>query len=127
MKNFACLILGLGLLVNLTMANPIENDAIDRFKRGSNSFKVVAENISYAKKTFIQSQIKTLEKTLREGLHGGKIAIKLRKSLTNNYGGRWMVLICEKDEICSFSHGTLPIYEYLKVFYGQVGWYVYRV
>ena len=65
------------LLVNLTMANPIENDAIDRFKRGSNSFRVTQESISSAKKTFILSQIKTLEKNLRDKHNQGKIASTL--------------------------------------------------
>ena len=66
------------LLVNLTMANPIENDAIDRFKRGSNSFEVLDENINSAKKTFILSQIKTLDKNLRDVHNNGKTAVTLR-------------------------------------------------
>jgi len=127
MKNFACLILGMGLLVNATMANLNENDAIDRVKRGSLNFEVKHQSISATKKSFIEAQIKTLYNELVEGGNNGKIADKLSNGLKNEFEGRWMVLVCEHDEICSFSYGTLPVYELLFGFYGQTGWYIYRV
>jgi len=153
MKNFACLILGMGLLVNMTMAQGqvpvpnryvqhigvgrterkrdqrdiIENDAIDRVKRGSLNFQVDSESISVTKKSFIEAQIPTLYTKLVEGGNEGKIAKKLSNGLKTEFGGRWMVLIYEHDEIGSFSLGTLPVFEYLYGFYGQTGWYIFRV
>jgi len=127
MKNFACLILGMGLLVNATMANLNENDAIDRVKRGSLNFEVKHQSISATKKSFIEAQIKTLYNQLIEGGNHGKIAKKLSNGLKTKFGGRWMVLVFENDEIGSFSLGTLPVFEYLYGFYGQTGWYIFRV
>merc|ERR1711971_901413 len=103
MKNFACLILGMGLLVNATMANPIENDAVDRVKRGSLNFKVGTEkNISAAKKNFIVAQIKKLNSGVNDASKNGKLAGTLRDAIKKQYGGKWIVLGCEKDEFCSF-------------------------
>ena len=41
--------------------------------------------------------------------------------MTNNFGGKWVVFICEKDEICSFS-GVPGKLEYLMGWYGQAYW-----
>ena len=49
------------------------------------------------------------------------------KALTNQFGGRWMALGCEKDEFCSFTWGTLPVLEQLGGYYGETFWEVYRV
>jgi len=128
MKNFACLILGMGLLVNATMANLNENDAIDRVKRGSLNFQVKYRSISATKKSFIEAQIKTLYNKLVDGGNQGKIAETLRIGLENEFeGSRWIVLICEKDGICSLSKGTLYGIEYLHGFYGQTGWYIFGI
>jgi hypothetical protein len=126
MKNFACLIL-IGLLVNMTMANLIENDAIDRFKRGSERITVNYESISATKKSFIEAQIKTLSNTLVDRSNNGKIAKRLSDGLQSKFGGRWMVLICELDEICSFAPGKVPLLEYYIVQYKDIQWAVYRV
>lgn len=124
MKNFACLILGMGLLVNATMANLNENDAIDRVKRGSLNWKNgKIENISAAKKKFIVAQIKKLG-----GLSDGdRVSVSLSNALKKKFGGRWMVLACEKDEICSFSLGGMPVQGKLRGWYGQTYWAVYKV
>ena len=65
------------LLVNATMANLNENDAIDRVKRGSLNWKTNTEkNISAAKKKFIVAQIKKLG-----GLSDGdRVSVSLRHS-----------------------------------------------
>ena len=68
------------LLVNATMANPIENDAVDRVKRGSLKFQVTAENISAAKKNFIVAQIKKLNSGVNDASKNGKLAGTLRHS-----------------------------------------------
>jgi len=125
MKNFACLILGLGLLVNLTMANIIDNNAIDRFKRGSERIRVFENSISATKKSFIDAQIKTLYKSLGETPHKWELAQKLSSGLRNKFGGYWIVIICEIDEICSYWIGT-PSNRY-KVIYGTTIWGVYKV
>jgi len=128
MKNFACLILGMGLLVNATMANPIENDAVDRVKRGSLNFIVAREkNISAAKKNFIVAQIKELNKDIRDGGRKGKLAIILRDGLKKKFGGKWLVLGAEKDEFYSFAHADLNLREYVEGFYGQAYWGVWKI
>jgi len=126
MKNFACLILGMGLLVNATMANPIENDAVDRVKRGSLNFKVLSENISAAKKNFIVAQIKKLNSGVNDASSNGKLAGTLRDAVTKRFGGKWIVLGCEKDEFCSFSAVALNKKESLIGIYGQAFWSVSR-
>ena len=69
------------MLINATMANPIEDDTIDRVKRGSLNFKVAKErSISAAKKNFIVAQIKELNKDIRDGGRKGKLAVILRHS-----------------------------------------------
>merc|ERR1711971_361800 len=118
MKNFACLILGMGLLVNATMANPVENDAVDRVKRGSLNYIVAREeNISAAKKNFIVAQIKKLNKGVNDVHKKGKLAGTLRDAVKKQYGGTWLVLGCEKDEFCSFT--TPDVYEKLEGWYDQ--------
>jgi hypothetical protein len=126
MKNFACLIL-IGLLVNITMANLNENDTIDRFKRGSLDFKVRRQTVSDTKKNFIVAQIKNLYNGVSDKHRNGKLAKTLSNALTNQFGGRWMALGCEKDEFCSFTWGTLPVLEQLGGYYGETFWEVYRV
>ena len=68
------------LLINATMANPIENDAVDRVKRGSLNFKLLRNSISAAKKNFIVAQIKKLNKDVSDASSNGKLAVKLRHS-----------------------------------------------
>ena len=69
------------LLINATMANPVENDAVDRVKRGSLNFKVGTEkNISAAKKNFIVAQIKKLNSGVNDASKNGKLAGTLRHS-----------------------------------------------
>merc|ERR1712172_399364 len=126
MKNFACLILGMGLLVSATMANPIENDTVDRVKRGSLNFKVLSENISAAKKNFIVAQIKKLNRGVTDASSNGKLAGTLREAVTKQFGGKWIVLGCEKDEFCSFSAVALNKQESLIGIYGQAFWSVSR-
>ena len=78
------------LLVNATMANLNENDAIDRVKRGSLNFQVKYRSISATKKSFIEAQIKTLYNELVEGGNNGKIADKLRHSyFTSIFGNQF--------------------------------------
>ena len=72
------------LLVNMTMANLNENDAIDRVKRGSLKFNYVSESISATKKKFIEAQIKKLYKDVSDTHKGGKLAITLRHSYFTN-------------------------------------------
>jgi len=127
MKNFACLILGMGLLINLTMANLNEDDAIERFKRGSLRFIAVEKSISATKQRFIEAQIKTLHKEVQDKLRNGKLASSLSNAMKKKFGGNWMVLGCENDEFCSFTQGTTHPTEYLKGNYGTVFWAVYRV
>jgi len=125
MKNFACLILGMGLLINATMANPIENDAVDRVKRGSLNFKVGTEkNISAAKKNFIVAQIKRLNKDVSDVHKNGKLAVAVRDALKKQYGGKWAVLGCERDEFCSFASNDLNARERLTGWYGQGYWVI---
>jgi len=124
MKNFACLILGMGLLINATMANPIENDAVDRVKRGSLKFQVTAENISAAKKNFIVAQIKKLNSGVNDASKNGKLAGTLRDAIKKQYGGKWIVLGCEKDEFCSFSQTDLTYHTRLSGWYGQAFWII---
>jgi len=126
MKNFACLILGMGLLINATMANPIENDAVDRVKRGSLKFQVTAENISAAKKNFIVAQIKKLNKGVTDASSNGELAGKLRDAVKKQFRGKWIVLGCEKDEFCSFTATDLNKLEYLRGVYGQAFWSITR-
>ena len=72
------------------MANLIENDAIDRFKRGSERIKVNYESISATKKSFIEAQIKTLSNTLVDRSNNGKIAKRLRHSyFTSIFGNHF--------------------------------------
>jgi len=126
MKNFACLILGMGLLVNATMANPIENDAVDRVKRGSLNFKVGTEkNISAAKKNFIVAQIKKLNKDVNDVHKNGKLAVAVRDAMKKKYGGKWVVIACEKDEFCSYAFSDVNYSEYLRGWYGQAYWGIY--
>jgi len=121
MKNFACLILGMGLLVNATMANLNENDVVDRVKRGSLNFKVSRElNISATKKNFIGTQIKKLYRDIIDGPNRGKMALALSNAMKNKFRGRWMVLICEHREICGFHNGGLKIHEFVIGWYGRV-------
>ena len=47
-------------------------------------------------------------------------------ALIKQFRGRWMVLVCEKDEICSFTQGV-PVKETLRGWYGQTFWGVYSV
>ena len=68
------------LLVNATMANLNENDAIDRVKRGSLNFQVSTQTVSATKKNFIVAQIKTLYKGVSYVHKRGKIAGSLRHS-----------------------------------------------
>ena len=69
------------LLVNATMANPVENDAVDRVKRGSLNFKVSREqNVSAAKKNLIEATMKTLYRDISDGPKRGKMALALRHS-----------------------------------------------
>jgi len=125
MKNFACLILGMGLLINATMANPIENDAVDRVKRGSLNFKLLRNSISAAKKNFIVAQIKKLNKDVSDASSNGKLAVKLRDALKKQYGGKWVVIGCEKDEFCSYAISDMNYSEYLRGLYGQAYWGIY--
>ena len=67
------------LLINLTMANLNEDDAIDRFKRGSEKFIVKYKSISATKQSFIEAQIKTLNKDIQDGGRNGKLAVVLRQ------------------------------------------------
>ena len=62
------------------MANPNENDTIDRFKRGSEKFKVKWESISATKKRFIETKIKALYKDLSDVHKYGKVAKTIRHS-----------------------------------------------
>merc|ERR1712172_330341 len=127
MKNFACLILGMGLLVSATMANPIENDTVDRVKRGSLNFKVLSENISAAKKNFIVAQIKKLNRGVTDASSNGKLAGTLRDAVKKQFGGKWLVIGCEKDEFCSIAQTDLNYSEYLAGTYGQAFWSVFKV
>jgi len=128
MKNFACLILGMGLLINATMANPIENDSVDRVKRGSLNFRVIKEkNISAAKKNFIEAQIKKLNKDIRDGGRKGKLAVILRDGMKKQFGGKWLVYGCENDEFCSVAQGDLNSREYVSAAYGTATWGVYKI
>jgi len=124
MKNFACLILGMGLLINATMANPIENDAVDRVERGSLKWKTnTVENISDYGKNFIVAQIKKLGQLS----DGDRVTVSLSAALKKKFNGKWMVLACESDEICSFSLGGMSVQGKLRGWYGQTYWAVYKV
>ena len=68
------------LLINVTLANLNEDDAIDRFKRGSEKFIVKYKSISATKQSFIEAQIKTLNKDVQDGGRNGKLAVVLRHS-----------------------------------------------
>jgi len=125
MKNFACLILGMGLLINATMADPIENDAVDRVKRGSLNFQVTAENISATKKNFIVAQLKKLDKGISDSHKNGKLASTLRDAVKKQFGGKWVVLGCEKDEFCSFNGRDMNKREELRGYIGQAFWLIY--
>ena len=46
-------------------------------------------------------------------------------AMTNKFGGKWVVFICKKDEICSYS-GVPGELEYLKGWYGQAYWSIAR-
>jgi len=127
MKNFACLILGMGLLVNATMANPIENDAVDRVKRGSLNFQVTGENISATKKNFIVAQIKKLDKGINDVHKSGKLAAALRDAVKKQFGGKWVVLGCEKDEFCSVDLRDLNKRDELRGYIGQAFWAIYSI
>jgi len=127
MKNFACLILGMGLLINATMANPIEDDAVDRVKRGSLNFKVHSEKISAAKKNFIVAQIKKLNKDIRDGGRNGKLAAILRDGMKKQFGDKWLVWGCENDEFCSIAQTDLNSSEYIRGSYGTGTWGVYKI
>jgi len=128
MKNFACLILGMGLLVNATMANLNENDAIDRVKRGSLKWKVYeAKNISSAKQSFIVAQIKKLYGGVKDGTDKGKVATKIRDAVKKQYGGKYVVLGCETDEFCSLSQSDMIWSEVFQGFYGQTWWFIVKV
>ena len=81
------------LLVNMTMANLNENDAIDRVKRGSLKFNYVSESISATKKKFIEAQIKKLYKSVGDTHRGGQLAITLRHSYFANFVGD-NLLVC---------------------------------
>jgi len=127
MKNFACLILGMGLLVNATMANLNENDAIDRVKRGSLNFKVAGQTVSATKKNFIVAKIKTLYRGVNDVHKRGKIAGSLSNALKNQFGGRWMVFYTTpkfQDKYPSFTPGGLKVLEYFRGWYGQTYWSV---
>jgi len=127
MKNFACLILGMGLLINATMANPIENDSVDRVKRADSlNFKVLGEDISAAKKSFILAQIKKLNKDVSDKSNNGRLAGLLRDAVKKQFPGKWVVLGCEKDEFCAFDGRDLNKLEYLRGHYGQAYWSISR-
>ena len=81
------------LLINATMANPIENDAVDRVKRGSLNFKLLRNSISAAKKNFIVAQIKKLNKDVSDASSNGKLAVKLRHSYFTFFGSH-NLLVC---------------------------------
>ena len=68
------------LLINATMANPIENDAVDRVKRGSLNFRVVKENMGGSMKNFVVAQIKKLDRDMSDVHKKGKLARTLRYS-----------------------------------------------
>jgi len=85
------------------------------------NFKVSREqNVSAAKKNLIEATMKTLYRDISDGPKRGKMALALSNAIKNKYGGNWMVLICEKDEICSFHNGGLKIKEFVNGWYGQV-------
>ena len=50
----------------------------------------------------------------------------LRNSLKKQYGGKWFVIGCERDEFCSVAQADLKILEQLDVAYGQGYWAVFR-
>jgi len=125
MKNFACLILGMGLLINATMANPIENDAVDRVKRGSLKFEVATDKISATKKNFIVAQIKKLNKGVNDIHKSGKLAVAIRDAMKKKFPGKWLVIGCERDEFCSIAHADLGFRDVLTGWYGQAYWAVY--
>ena len=45
--------------------------------------------------------------------------------MKNQFGGKWLVVGCEKDGVCSMAHGDLNSHEYLSFFYGQTNWAVF--
>ena len=97
------------------MANLTENDAIDRFKRGSEKFKVKWESISATKKRFIETKIKALYKDLSDVHKYGKVAKTIRHSyftfflvrhqsaslLKKNMPFSYSLVSFEKCEICT--------------------------
>ena len=50
-----------------------------------------------------------------------------RDALKKKYGGKWLVLGCEKDEFCSFSALDLNVSEQLQGYYGQAFWSVKKL
>ena len=96
------------------MANLNENDTIDRFKRGSEKFKVKWESISATKKRFIETKIKALYKDLSDVHKYGKVAKTIRHSyftfflvrhqsasLLKNMPFSYSLVSFEKCEICT--------------------------
>ena len=72
------------LLINATMANPIENDAVDRVERGSLKWKTnTVENISAYGKNFIVAQIKKLGQLS----DGDRVTVSLRHSYFASFFG----------------------------------------
>jgi len=110
------------------MANLNENDAIDRVKRGSLNFKVTVEkNIGDAEKNFTMTLIQKLDRDIKDVHRNNGLATTLKNALKKQYGGKWLVIGCEKDEFCSFDQLDLNIHEELRVYYGKAFWGVFKV
>ena len=48
-----------------------------------------------------------------------------RDALKKQYGGKWVVIGCEKDEFCSYAISDMNYSEYLRGLYGQAYWGIY--
>ena len=79
------------MLVNVTMANLNENDAINQVKEGSLKFTVIRKSISDTKKSFIEAKIQSFLKDIQSvnwiPTTPVMLAIALRHSYFNYFFG----------------------------------------